>query len=135
MQWVRWADQDRAVTQDEIEHYWAEQFERTPEGRRGKIEELKQSMPVADQFPVFEYLHSTREGGLWVQLNRRPQDDGPSRWLVVDPSGELVARIETPEGFLILEIGEGYLAGVRTDELDVQHFAIFPVQREEPHSG
>jgi hypothetical protein len=123
------------VPQDELDHYRAEQFEGTPEDRRGQVEELKRVRPVAESFPVFEFLQSSREGGLWVQLYRRPKDDGPNRWLIVDPAGEITATIETPEGLRIMEIGEDYVAGVRMDELDVQHFVVFPILKDQPSAG
>lgn len=130
IQIVRWADEDRSVPQEEIDHYWAEEFAQTPEERRGQTEELRRSMPVSESFPVFELLQSTRENGLWIQIYRRPQDLGPDRWLVADRSGEIVAKIETPEGFRMMEIGEDYIAGVYLDELDVEHFAVYPILKE-----
>jgi hypothetical protein len=89
-------------------------------------------MPVAEQFPVFESLRSARNGNLWIKLYRRPSDEGPDHWLILDSRGELAARLEMPKEMRILEIGEDFVAVARENELGVEHFAVYPIQKDTP---
>lgn len=125
IQLVRWPDEDRSVSQADVDRYWAGRLEGTEGDRRRQIEILRRSMPVAERFPVFDRMMATRTGGLWIRRYRPLGAAGPREWLVLDPTGELVATIMVPETVRVLEIGEDYVAGVRTDELDVERLAVY----------
>lgn len=129
---IRWPDGERMVSQDEVDSYFENLLLRLGEDRRGRIEVLRRSMPVAEQFPVFESLRPARNGNLWIKLYRRPSDEGPDHWLILDSRGELAAKLEMPKEMRILEIGEDYVAVVRENELGVEHFAVYPIQKDTP---
>lgn len=130
---VRWPDEDRTVAQADVDRYWAKMLEGPGSERRtAQIEELEHSMPVADSFPVFDFLQSTRNDGLWIQRYRRPGDDGPTRWLVVDSTGQLVARISTPEKLRVFEIGSDYVTGTQRDDMDVEHAVVYGLEKGAP---
>lgn len=132
---VRWPDEEREVSQSDVDAYWSDRLEGTEGDRRRQVEILQESMPVAERFPVLDELHATREGGLWIRRYEPLGTSGPREWLVLDSTGAMVATIETPETFRVLEIGEDYVAGVRTDELDVEHFTIYELGKGNGSSG
>jgi hypothetical protein len=127
---VRWPDEDRTVSQDDVDRYWAKVLEGIDRpDRQAQMERVKRSMPVADAFPVFDGLQSTRGGGVWIKLYRHPEDEGPDRWMVADSSGALVARIVTPQKLRIFEIGADYVAGTQPDDMDVEHVVVYGLEK------
>lgn len=135
VQLVRWPDEDRAVSGDDVDRYWGERLEGTEGDRRRQIEILRRSMPVAERFPVFDRLHATRDGGLWIRRYKPFDTPGPREWLVLDETGRGVATVEIPENIRILEIGGDHVAAVRTDELDVEHFTVYDLVEEGEAGG
>ncbi len=136
---VRWSEEPRAVTDAQIDRYWGERMAAFQDSENSnalrQTEELRRSMPVAETFPVVSALQTTREGGLWIQRYHAPVDEGPEEWLIVAPDGTLSARIFLPENFRILEVAGGSVAGVETDELDVERYVRYPVVTSEVGGG
>lgn len=127
---VRWADEDRTVSQDDVHRYWAKMLKGVDRpDRKAQIENVRRSMPVADVFPVFDHLESSRGDGLWIRRYRHPGDEGPDRWMVADSSGALVARIVTPQNLRIFEIGSDYVAGTQPDGMDVEHVVVYGLEK------
>jgi hypothetical protein len=56
-------------------------------------------------------------------------EDGGARWRVLDPNGEVIAEVRTPDGFYALEIGEDYVLGLSKDEYDVEAVEIYSLTR------
>jgi hypothetical protein len=86
--------------------------------------------PLPSHFPAHDRLVVDGAGFLWVQEYRKP-GEGEAAWLVFDPVGKLVARLNIPEGLNLLEIGLDYLLGVSKDELDVEYVQLFAVNRQQ----
>lgn len=88
------------------------------------------SRPVADQFPAFVSVMSDAQGHLWVQEFEPPDEELPGViWTVFDPEGRALGFVETPEELEIYEIGEDYILGRTTDELDVEYIQVWPLDR------
>lgn len=85
-------------------------------------------MPVPERLPAFGRVHVDRRGHVWVE-EYDPDPGPPTRWTVYDPEGHLAGHLEAPARLEPLEIGEDYLLGVLTDELDVEQVVLVPLQR------
>ena len=55
---------------------------------------------------------------------------GGPRWTVFDPRGRMLGTIETPGSGRVTEIGEDYLLGIWTDELDVEQVRMYRLYKE-----
>jgi len=69
----------------------------------------------------------TEAGLLWV--SSWTSSDAPVEWTVYDLTGVPVARLETPAGFEVHEVGLDWLLGVGRDSLDVQYLRIYELDR------
>lgn len=101
------------------------------ESRRTSIRTMLAEMPRHETFPAYRSLHLDRLGNLWVEEYRRPGDEQPV-WQVFDRDGLLAARVRTPEGLDVLDIGDDYLLGLARDELDVEQLRLHRLVRSTP---
>lgn len=81
---------------------------------------------VPSKYPRFASLFPDREANLWVMAYPRQEDGWGSwrpdwvvgngaDWAVLDPAGRRIARVRTPPGLQVLEIGGDYVIGVIRD--------------------
>lgn len=56
-------------------------------------------------------------------------EEGGARWIVLDPTGNVIAHVRTPPGLFPLEIGEDYVLGVSKDEYDVEEVELYSLSR------
>jgi hypothetical protein len=86
------------------------------------MREYGASMPRLDRFPAYEALLTDAAGRVWVRdYVREYEDDGWRRWTVFSADGrEVVSRVSHSSSFRPLEIAEGSVLGVQTDELGVE---------------
>jgi hypothetical protein len=78
----------------------------------------------SDNIWLREYVPNEETVGLWV---RAPL--APTRWLVFDGSGELLARAVLPARFVPRSIGDDYVAGIHYDEMEVEYVHSYAVAR------
>lgn len=100
-----------------------------PEEARPGIRNLYATIPFPDTVPMLGRVLPDRSGHLWIQRYRLEQDEGPADWIVLNPSGQAVARLELPGGLEVFEIGTDYVLGRVQDELDVEHVQMWPLER------
>jgi hypothetical protein len=122
---VRWDPGDRTVGPEDQARNLEERFGDAPPEVRRSFERV----PALDRFPAYSELGTDAEGDLWVKAYRRPGDEGPDRWLVFDPDGVLIARLETPASMRILEAGSNRILCVVSDEFDVERIALFQLRK------
>ncbi len=73
--------------------------------------------------PYWGRVRTSSSGDVWLgEYVRRP--DEPRRWRVFDASGALVRQVDVPAGFELQWIGEDLMAGVVTDEFDVEYVQV-----------
>jgi len=85
----------------------------TPERER-----MIRSLELPATMPWFTGLAADRAGNVWV---RAPVSGAePVRWTVYGPTGERLAVATTPPRLRVLEIGDGYVLGVATDDDGVE---------------
>jgi hypothetical protein len=122
---VRWNAGDRTVGPGDVEARLLARYpDPTPEQRRNFA-----SIPVMDRFPAYSSMRADVDGNLWVEEYRRPTATGPGRWLVFDPDGALLARVELPPALEILEIGRDYLLGMHPGEDDLERVVLYSLRR------
>ena len=119
----------RAVTDADIDQYKVDELEDadTPDERRA-FEMLMLEMPVPEVFPAFGVMAVDALGHLWVQDYAGPRVRRP-KWTVFDPDGRLVGNVQTPDRVQILEIGDDYVLGRLSDELDVEYVQLWSLTR------
>lgn len=83
---------------------------------------LTQTMPVLDA------VQAGHDGELWVRLFAL--ESGPTReYLVVNPSGETVARVAVPSELIIHQIGADFILGVRRDVDGIETVVEYALRR------
>lgn len=122
---VRWNSGDRTVgPHDARLQFETRNPNATPERRRSF-----EAIPVMDRYPEHSRLIADAEGNLWVQIYRRPADTGPTRWLIFDPEGSLIARADLPSRLEPFEIGPDYLLGTHPGEDDLERIVLHTLRR------
>ena len=122
---VRWNPGDRTVGPDDARvQFEARNPNATPERRRAF-----EAIPVMDRYPTHSRMIADADGNLWVQSYRRPTATGPVRWLIFDPDGAVIARIDLPPRLDIFEIGRDYVLGVHPGDDDLERIVLHPLRR------
>ncbi len=87
-------------------------------------------VPLVESFPAYSRLRGDALGHLWVAEFRLPdaEYDG-TLWTVFDKEGRALGFVATPAGLGIFEIGEDYILGSTTDEMDVEYVQLWELVR------
>ena len=100
---------------------------RSPAERRAYEQRYDGNDPPPN-FPAFAELIADRSGHLWVGNYPIPTEE--NRWFsVFDPDGRWLTDVDVPDGISILEIRLHYVLALFTDELDVEHVRLYPLDR------
>ncbi len=98
--------------------------------RRQELRERFAEVPMPETFPAFAAIVADALGHLWVQEYNLPGEERPNPlWTVFDSEGRVLGFVETPPGLRIYEIGEDYILGRATDDLDVEYVQMWPLDR------
>lgn len=84
--------------------------------------------PRADSFPSVQRLQIDARGDIWVTEYTPPWKERRVT-AVFAADGPWLGTVEIPGDFEPLEIGEDYLLGVLTDELEVEHLVFYELER------
>lgn len=68
-------------------------------------------------------------GSLWVQDYQPFQTAADRTWYVFDPDGAYVGSISVPASLAIHQIGEDFILGRWTDDLDVEYVRMYRLER------
>ena len=100
--------------------------QRPPSAQQRSIVDV---MVYPDHHPAFQRIYPDPSGHVWVELpnpeHPAPGSSVPTTWDVFDPSGAWLGSVEFPARFFVFEIGEGYVAGVWKDEVDVERVRVY----------
>jgi hypothetical protein len=97
--------------------------ERRPEFRRNF-----RTFPLPSNLPAFDRIIEADDGLLWVR-EYRILNWSETTWLVVSPTGSLVAQVSIPGSFEPMHIGSDFIAGVGRDALDREQVLVLSLQR------
>ena len=110
-----------APSQEQLDAHFRERFADLPDEQRTARLDLAANVPMVETFPAYTGLEADALGYLWVREYEPPGTEGGAPvWTVFDPEGRALGFVETPPGLKIYEIGEDYILGKRSGELDVE---------------
>lgn len=95
-----------------------------PQGMRDAMVGILDDTPIRETMPAFDSVMVDRVGNLWVEEYRRPGDTLP-RWTVFNRDGELLGTLSLPDGFVIYDVGDDYVLGKWSDEMDIEHVQLY----------
>ena len=122
-------DQDGASpTQADLDAYYVERFADSPLEQRTQQMAGVTDMPLVGTYPAFSKVMADPPGNLWVQEYQRPKDERVI-WTVFGPDGRILGLVETPEKLNVFQIGEDYILGSTSDELEVEYVQMWPIAR------
>lgn len=128
---VRWAHEPRRITPSDIDSARTHILGDNPaDGRRTDVDRMFAEMRMPAVMPAFSTLRLDVDGNLWVMDYRTDWDEGDVSWTVFDADGRMIARLMMPGRFRPTHIGRDFILGVATDELDVEHVLLYPLQRD-----
>lgn len=117
----------RMVTNADIRRFEDESLEGAGDAnRRAHLREVHRGIPYPEFMPRYGALVVDTVGRLWIKEYRRTAED-PSRWWVLDRSGEILGAVQMPERFEPSWIEEGLVLGVLTDDLGVEYVRAYQI--------
>jgi hypothetical protein len=122
---IRWEEEPVSVTggdRDEFRESVLGSLRRP--NQRPDYERWLAEVPFPVHKPSFQELATDVAGRLWVRLSTAGEADH-NRWLVFDPEGQLVAEVEMPAGYRLLDIAEGHVLAMWKDDLDVEYVRLY----------
>ena len=121
-----------APTQEQLDAHFRERFANLTEEERAPRLEVAANVPLVEAFPAYSDVKGDALGYLWVAEFKLPHEDRDfTLWTVFDRTGEALGFVETPPGLTIYEIGEDYILGKRTGDLDVESVELWGLTRTE----
>jgi hypothetical protein len=125
---VRTGTELKPVTDEQVDAFVDEQVASlTPDQQRSAREDYA-DMPMAKTMPPYASMMVDADGNLWLE----DTDDymtPAGGWTVYDPDGRAIARIRLPEHLRVYDIGQDYVLGRESDDLDVEHVRMYRLRR------
>lgn len=122
---IRRRHETRDVSEADEEAYITDRLEGVDDpDARTELRRSLQELPFPSTFPAFADLAVSRDGHLWIQGHRKPDDTLPP-WSVFAPDGRWLGDVDLPEGFDPMWIDDEVVAGVWEDELEVEHLRVY----------
>ncbi len=114
---LRFADTDLRTTPDDIERYkYLDTVGRTDARKERAVREWA-TFEFPPTVPAYDAMLVDTRDHLWVR--RLPRRIGSeAEWIVFAPDGTPLARVTLPGDLTVHEVGDGYIAGIRTDAAD-----------------
>ncbi len=118
----------QAVTPDDLERYRTRRLGAVSESRRPGIERMLERVPFPDSMPAYDALEVDEAGNLWVR-DYVPEWEAETRWIVFDPDGAVLGTLRAPRSLEVHQIGDDFVLGTLTDELDVEHLRLYRLEK------
>jgi hypothetical protein len=96
-------------------------------GREQMIARLYADAAYPSEFPAHFEIMTDDVGNLWVQDYRPFQQRLSRTWSVFDPEGRFLGDVEMPAGFGVHHIGDDFVLGRWTDELEVEYILMYGI--------
>jgi hypothetical protein len=126
---VRRAIEARMVSEADIATLRAEYLDglAEPDEIQARMDEFE-GHTIPERMPAFGEILVDSEGFIWVE-EYRIGDEAPE-WAVFDNDYRMLGSVATPPGLTVQQIGQDYVLGTWTDELDVEHVRLFNLVRQ-----
>ena len=122
---VRKQHENLEVTDADVEAFKEAQLSSDmPPGMRDAMAQVLDDSPIRETMPAFDFFVVDRVGNLWVEEYRRPGETVP-RWTVFNREGELLGTLSLPDRFVIDDVGNDYVLGRWSDEMDIEHVRLY----------
>jgi 6-bladed beta-propeller len=130
---VRLAKPPSAVTQADVDQIKASALEQA-RGTRNEafMNRYFAAAQFPERFPAHFEMEMDAEGDLWVQDYRSFTRRVDRSWAVFDRDGRFLGEVVVPAGVTVHEIGDDYVLGVWTDELDVEYVVMYDLIKPVP---
>lgn len=111
----------------EMVRAWAERRAASaPPERQAGLLEATLALPAGETVPPYGTIRVDRTGRLWVQDYAGLVDD--PAWTVYGVDGEQIGRVDLPGDFRPFDIGDDWILGRETDELEVEHVRLYVLE-------
>jgi hypothetical protein len=126
---VRRRQEPRPVTDDALEALLKTRLDRISDpGRRQTMERSYREIPHPSTMPSYEAILLDDGGNLWVH-EFQPTPVTPPAWTIFDPEGRMLGSVSLPDRFRPMQIGNDFVLGVWSDDLDVQHVRMYRLEK------
>lgn len=124
---IRLPDEDLLIDEQAYAELAEVRIAAVPEPARPGMRMVFEEMPRPDRRAPFTTFLTDSEGHLWVRdFSYAPESHD---WQVLDPDGALLGTVTVPDGFRPTQILDDRMAGVYTDEFDVQYARLYKLER------
>lgn len=126
---VRWHEDGRAVTTGDRRALVRGLVQRaSSEGHADRIRASFRTYPFPSHHPAFGRILIDDRDHLWVERSTGPDEEG-SEWRVFSPTGVFLGLVRLPQGFRLMSVRSGRVAGVVRDPMDVEYVWVLRVHR------
>ena len=113
------------VTDADVQALKEEQLgDNIPPGMRGPMTDVLDATPIRETMPAYDSVFVDQVGNIWAEVYRRPGET-LRQWTVFDTQGVLLGTLPMPDRLVILDVGDNYVLGKWTDELDIEHVQMY----------
>jgi hypothetical protein len=87
-------------------------------------------VPFPRAMPGFGRVIADEDGRIWVSAYSPSHLEGDHalKWTVLDADGAVVATVETPPRFEVMQVGSDWILGVLRDRDDVEHVQLLTIR-------
>jgi hypothetical protein len=117
------------VTPEDISAFRQGTLAAASPGDRPGVETRLRSLRYPETKAPFAGLEVDDHDRAWLRVQDVP-DGRASRWMVLSPTGELLARVELPPGFVLHQVDEDGVLGVSRGASDEPYVQFYPLSRE-----
>lgn len=100
----------------------------TNDEARATARESYEAVAFPDSVQAFDRLVVDDEDHLWARRYPLPAEERAT-WIVFDPTGAVVARVNLPEEMVVWQVGRDFVLGRIRDELDVERVVLLDLER------
>lgn len=132
---VRWNDAAVPVSDADGDAFAQIEIERAPDEMRPRMRQRFENERFAEHFPFAGRVELDADGRLWVEHWLHPHAEDPPMWTVFAPDGSMLATVELPRGFHLLDVRGDVVVGRVRDELDVEQVRVYTLIRSSDDDG
>lgn len=122
------ADTPKSINGSDMEEWASMVLEGVPEPARMQLEPDFRRIPHPKHMPAYNDVLLAKDGYLWVQPFDPPKGEGRT-WVVLQPGGIAVAKLELPVALNMLDAGSDYILGRYTGNGDREELRVYALHR------
>ncbi len=115
---------DLTISPDDLAALKERDIAAAPQHQRAARRAYLEGVEHPDTRPAYQYVLVDEGGNVWASEYAGSRQ-APARWTVLDPQGRWLGSVAMPERFRPYEVGESWILGVATDELDLERVQLY----------